>query len=296
MAVSSEITDILSEFGVPAGAVGLAVGLVRGAGALEKDASAPALKYVSDLLRAGGPAGVGKVGATLVPLIFDKIFGSRPLSFRFISRSIIATTCFWIVLLVVKHASLYRSVAALNDQLYLVILPIWYCLDYVSLVKSRYLLKFISDKNSWKSTLIFFLADIIISYVLSFFALLLVEYVDFAVVFKEFTAITAKQFHDLINMFVTLQPISQYFTAKPNSMLLDYVIIPSTLLTSLWTFLFLLSSVIVTLLVPVDHLRRFAVFWFRDVEKQPLTVIAKVAATLIIVGSGVTKALHWFWT
>ena len=41
--MASEISEVLSALGFPAVAVALAVGLVRGAGALEKDASEPAL-------------------------------------------------------------------------------------------------------------------------------------------------------------------------------------------------------------------------------------------------------------
>src|SRR5215470_11287631 len=103
MPIAQEITDILSQLGLPAGAIALAVGLVRGAGALEKDASEAALKYVSGLLTRGGLTSFGKLGATLVPTIFDKIFGSRPLSYKFISRSLLATTLFWLTLLVLKH-------------------------------------------------------------------------------------------------------------------------------------------------------------------------------------------------
>jgi hypothetical protein len=77
MPVPKEITDILSELSLPAGAIGLAMGLVRGAGALEKDASEPALKYISDLLKGGGLTSFGKIGATLVPAIFDRVFGQN---------------------------------------------------------------------------------------------------------------------------------------------------------------------------------------------------------------------------
>jgi hypothetical protein len=96
MPIPNEITDILSQFSVPAGAIALAVGLVRGAKALEKDATEHALKYVSGLLIGGSVADFGKLGATLIPIIFDRIFGSRPLSYKFISRSLLATTVFWL--------------------------------------------------------------------------------------------------------------------------------------------------------------------------------------------------------
>jgi hypothetical protein len=79
MPLPPEIKDILSELGseigLPAGAIALAVGLVRGAKALETDASDRALKYFSSLIMEGNFADFGKAGATLVPFVFDKIFG-----------------------------------------------------------------------------------------------------------------------------------------------------------------------------------------------------------------------------
>ena len=69
MPIPQEINDFLSEVGLPTTAIALAVGLVRGAKALETDASPRALKYLSGLLTAGNAASFGKVGATLVPLV-----------------------------------------------------------------------------------------------------------------------------------------------------------------------------------------------------------------------------------
>jgi hypothetical protein len=67
----------------------------------------------------------------------------------------------------------------------------------------------------------------------------------------------------------------------------------STLPTSIWTLLLFLAGVISTLLIPIDYLRRFTAWWFRDVEKHPLTALSKVAGTLIIVGAVAIKAVRW---
>jgi len=47
-------------------------------------------------------------------------------------------------------------------------------------------------------------------------------------------------------------------------------------------------------LIPIDRLRRFTAWWFRDVEKRPLTALAKVMGTLIIAAVAVIKAVRWF--
>jgi hypothetical protein len=75
----TDVTSLLSDFGAPAGAVTLAFGLVRGARALEKDAKESALKDVATLLMHGSLENFGKLASTLVPTLFDKIFGENPL-------------------------------------------------------------------------------------------------------------------------------------------------------------------------------------------------------------------------
>jgi hypothetical protein len=69
----------------------------------------------------------------------------------------------------------------------------------------------------------------------------------------------------------------------------------STLLTSVWVTLFLISTLIIKLLAPLEYIRRFTVWWFKDIDAHPLRAVAKVAATLIVVGAFVLKAVRWGW-
>src|SRR5215469_11102092 len=157
MPIPQEITDILSQLGLPAGAIALAVGLVRGARALEKDASEPALKYVADLLTRGGLSNLGKLGAALVPALFDRIFGSSPLSYKFISRSLLATTLFWVTLLEIKHPNWAHVWDALITQhMYMLFVPAWYIVDWVSLIKARLLIRLIIKQKRTLSVVLFF--------------------------------------------------------------------------------------------------------------------------------------------
>jgi hypothetical protein len=63
-----------------------------------------------------------------------------------------------------------------------------------------------------------------------------------------------------------------------------------------WTVLVVVSSCVAILLEPIDQIRRFTGWWFRDVEKRPLTAVAKVAGTLIIIGAVAIKGIRWFAT
>ena len=93
--------------------------------------------------------------------------------------------------------------------------------------------------------------------------------------------------------YLKMQPLHDYFLKPSDQIGLAEVLFPSTMLTSVWTFLLFVSCVVVQLLVPIDYLRRFTTFWFKDVEHKPLTAIAKVAATLIVVGAFAIKGVRW---
>jgi hypothetical protein len=69
----------------------------------------------------------------------------------------------------------------------------------------------------------------------------------------------------------------------------------STFLTSVWVILFVISSTIVEFLAQFEYIRRFTLWWFKDIDAHPLRAIAKVAATLIVVGAFVLKAVRWGW-
>src|SRR5262249_8194842 len=101
--------------------------------------------------------------------------------------------------------------------------------------------------------------------------------------------------YNALNNAVTLLPFTEYLYLPADQISISDVVVPSTMLTSVWTLLFFVSSLFAQLLVPIDYLRRFTAFWFRDVEHHPLTAIAKVAATLIIGGAVVIKAVRWIY-
>jgi hypothetical protein len=60
--------------------------------------------------------------------------------------------------------------------------------------------------------------------------------------------------------------------------------------------LFLISSILAGLLAPLEYLRRFTLWWFKDIDAHPLRAIAKVAATLIVVGAFALKIARWGWS
>jgi hypothetical protein len=66
------------------------------------------------------------------------------------------------------------------------------------------------------------------------------------------------------------------------------------MLASAWSVLVFVSAIAAQLLAPIDHVRRLTNFLF-DVEHHPLTAIAWVAGTLIVVGALAIKAVRWIY-
>jgi hypothetical protein len=50
------------------------------------------------------------------------------------------------------------------------------------------------------------------------------------------------------------------------------------------------------LLALIELIRRFTLWWFKDLNAHPLRVIARVAATLIVVGASAVQAARWGWS
>jgi hypothetical protein len=306
MALEDLLSHYVSEAVVPAGAFAVAAGLVRGAKALEKDASEGALRYVSKLLLQRDIGQVGGVAVTLIPLVFDRLFGSRPISMKFISRSAIATLFFWFIFLFFKHYSWSKMWSEL-EVVTIFLIPGWLIVDWLSLVKARLLLRAVlSYQRVIISALSFFLLDFVISYILVLLSLCLFLAIAEAGVslvysggdLSDLLDGLAYALHNMKNTlaaWLQLNPLIWIYNKPSENFSFREAFVPSTMLTTIWTFGLFVSAIIAQLIAPIDYLRRFAGWWFRDVEHHPLTAIAKVAATLIVIGAFAIKAVRWIY-
>jgi hypothetical protein len=198
---------------------------------------------------------------------------------------------FWLLLLALKHPDwgfVWQSLLRGLNTPASIAIPVWLIIDWISLTKARYLLYLMSTKHASLSVIIFFLLDVVASYLILLIVLVTVSGLSY---------ITNPRSPDIlwnaIKLYLQLTPIIDYITRPSNTVSFFGVLSPSTLLTSAWTLLLVLTFFVAKLLVPLEQLRRFTAFWFRDVEKHPLTSIAKVAATLIIAGATVIKVIRW---
>jgi hypothetical protein len=267
MDIPTELSGILSEFGLPVGAGALAYGLVRGANALEEDAKEERLNYISDLLKDRSFTSYGKLSASIVPFVFTKIFGSNPFSFKFISRSVLASMVFWLILLEIKHVPLSKVIDLLNDGKWS-ILPYILLIDWISLVKSKLILGAMSKLIMIGWVISFVIVDTLLTILI-----LLGVFIAYAAVTMYFMP-TNYHFHSLSDgikvMFDDiLLALTGYFTTTDIHALAQ-VAIPSTMLTSAWVLLFLISTILAKLLGQLEYIRRFTLWWFKDIDAHPL--------------------------
>ena len=158
-----DIPDLLFEFGLPLGAGVLAWGLVKGADFIEEGAKEERLKYISDLLKDHSFTSYGMLAASVVPLIFEKVFGSNPISIKFAFRSILASLLFWCILLTIKHTSIITAFSSLPD---LSVVPALLFIDWLCLVKAKFILTAMSKQATMLWSILFVVADLFTTAVL----------------------------------------------------------------------------------------------------------------------------------
>jgi hypothetical protein len=289
MGIPTDLAGILSELGLPVGAGALAWGLVKGADAIEADAKEERLKYISGLLKDQSITSFGKLGPSIVPFVFEKTFGSRALSFNFISRSIVASISFWMILLLAKRADVFSALSqTANDKLALETLPVVLFIDWLSLAKAKFLLKMMSERATVIWMALFVIIDV------SATLLMLVS-----ILYLFLTLIGANDVNSIWTHTGLVRDIVaatyEYYIMPGIETGVIAVTIPSTMLTSAWVLLFLVSVMLLKLLAPLEYIRYFTLWWFKDIDAHPLRAVAKVAATLIVIGAFALKALRWGW-
>ncbi len=276
---------------------GVGKALVEGAKSLEAEARPEAIHAVAAWFRQGRIADLDRVGTVQLPLLFDGIFGTRPLSFRFIRRSILASCVTWLVLMLLKgdgFTEIWTELTQASDWIYYTLFPVWFVVDWLSLIKARLILTLLARGVLLESAFLFLVLDIVLSLALTLAALFLYSQVLTLAWQGSAAASPAKLMWAIWQQwFANFQFIRTYLDAPAGQATFNNVLIPSTLLTSAWALLFLVSSLVVRLLAPLDYVRRFAVWWFRDFDERPLSSVAKVAATLLAIAVGGVKLVRW---
>jgi hypothetical protein len=259
------LNDLASELGLPAGAASVAVAMYAACSAAEKAARPGALEDIARILKDATWSRSVQLSA-IIQRIFGLTFGERQLSWKCLFRSILTSLIVYAIIILVLILDRRRISLPPLDGVWFSICLIFILgmvPDYIALAKTRLLLKILQKYNNLllkEFALVF--ADIAASLGIS------------AAILSVVALILGSNILEMIQLNI---PHSGYsITFMP-------IALVSTLCTSVWTALILLSTTAIKLLAP---LQRFT-GWFFDIDKHPLQAIGIVAGALVIIGSGI---------
>jgi hypothetical protein len=286
----SWMNDLASSLGIPAGAATLAVAMYGACVAAEKAARPDALKDIGDTLkdlsweRSVRPS-------TIIESIFNCTFGERQLSWRCLLISCVATFIF-LIIMILLNTSLFWVVFLMPDplfgnywhiqQIYNVIF-IGFIGDYISLGKTRIIVHYMSRPTGAPNAIIMVVVDIFCSVIIS---AIIASIVNTAELESYRYHIEGSWYYSLrtsvLRTYYAWLNLPPFLFGGGMSEITDFQFcLPSTLLTSIWSVLILLSTTVLRLLTPIH---RFTA-WFFDVEKHPLKAIGIVAGALVMSGT-----------
>jgi len=275
----SWVNDLASGLGIPAGAATLAVAMYAACCAAEKVARPEALQDIARVLQNISWENSVKPSAIILR-IFNWTFGYRHLSVRCIIASLMTTNIFVFTFSFIFFSSLpsFIDPGTLTNfegvsMSILVFLLIAAMPDYVSLAKSRIVFsKFIRPRGI---VYILFagLLDVLISILIAIGNVMLYVLIQGA--------------GALYYSYAVLQGMKGLVGQEPLTYWDCYFF--STLFTSVWTSLILLSTTVIKLLSPIHHFTA----WFFDVDKLPVQAIGIVSGALVMIGAGVWSLVRW---
>lgn len=319
----SWVNDLGSVLGIPAGAVTLAAAMYAGCAAAEKAARPEALRDIARILK--DPSWSRSVRpSAIIGRLFNWTFGDRHLSWRCVRRSVVATLLLSISLGLIYHTIFgieFMPVELVSATSHLI--PIWTTLcttfllfavipDYVALLKTRLLVTAIVGASSIVNVFLLVITDILFSTIISFsFTVCLYLLLDvvrwiggnvteWMWVDLHFVMFGTEQIgalylrmasgvtHGQDVVLGVLRSMTGPFLGERSGLSFAPIFLASTLFTSVWTILILLSTTVLKLLAP---LHRFTA-WFFDVEKHPVQAIGIVAGALVMIGSLIWTVLR----
>jgi hypothetical protein len=292
----SRVNDLASLAGIPAGTTELAVAMYGACAAAEKVARPEALSDIGRLLkdpswsRSEGPSAI-------IRGVFNWTFGEKHLSWKCVLRSVAATILFVVAIGAVylggakvwlhNFVDVRFAVTALLASL----IP-----GYVALGKTRLLLGVPRRVPGFAQVVVVLFVDVAGSCIISFLCMVVI-----ALGYNLYTSVALNDWlsysagnlggisdmvRDGVGMFfhshigpLLHTPVADDVLVSPNV----GVYFCSTLFTSVWSILILVSASALKFLAPID---RFTA-WFFDVEKHPVQAVGIVAGALVMAGGSI---------
>jgi hypothetical protein len=281
----SWLGDLVSGFGLPAGAATIATAMYAASRVAQKAARRGALVEIGRFLNE--PLGSPSAKALeIVRGIFQFTFGEQHISFKCIRRSFFATLTFIITITITLHLenrstffddnSVFGNFATWFTIVIMGIIP-----DYIALYKTRMILDI-----RWLSPLALITLDVALSLLIS------------STIFVIYDLIYMVMFYHIApNMTIILDALvnnlEDLITISPSyGKFLTNILFTSTLLTYVWAGLTFLGFFALKILLPV----RYFMTWFFDLEKRPIEAIGLTAGALVILSAvvlSVVRLLIW---
>lgn len=295
----SWVNDLASVLGIPGGAATLGVAMYLGCSAAEKVARPEALADIGRVLK--DPSWSRSVRpSAIIERVFVWTFGERHLSRKCIRRSGSASILVVISIALVGTARHYVHTGDIDIQIptpkhheafavnYVMGLLGGVFPDYVALGKGRLLIGIANLIDGMSAVVVLIASDIALSCLISLFTsgfVFLCYTTGGEILFHAFSVAPLAATERLVTDTGAL--VWAYVVGRTPLPVFGVVFL-STLFTSIWTTLILLSTATIKLLAP---LQRFT-GWFFDVENHPVQAIATVAGALVMSGGLIWTVLR----
>ena len=285
----SPLVDFASELGFPAIAATTAGFLYWVTSAAEKLARPEALRDIAVVLKSSSWSRSLRP-ASIVEQLFTWTFGPKHLSAKCIMRSAMCTILM-VTALLIFHLFLTGSPSVDGDWPFLLRMAPFasFLADYAALFKTRLLLKIIPGVPSLFLLVFDVLISMLISYISLFMTLPEAVFGYTGNQLRIVGTLSSSLAHiELMNPLYEFQMLEAPPLDNDTILLCFPVFYFSTLFTSVWLVLVVVSSAILKVLAPVHRITA----WFFDVEKHPLQAIGIVAGILIMLGAAMLTIIH----
>jgi hypothetical protein len=279
--------------GIGAGASGgaVAAAIYAGAVAVDKEARTEAKRDIASFLKGFTRGFEVSLLARHISHIFEIVFGERQLTGKCVSRSLIATLIFFFVSFAIVFLKRHDWLNLVIDEsgLRVISMPGWLAAtfvfavsafmfsalpDYLSLWKSRALLRLVSRSRSLIKILLIVVID-----VFSSITVFLTWLVLLSVAFGKYDTshlVPWQMTKDILDTFPAT--IKGYYalidarTTVTGDLLIVPLFLTSTLLTSVWTLGFFISAITVRGAISLRYPLKLLA-WLFDVDEHPVRII-----------------------
>jgi hypothetical protein len=155
--------------------------------------------------------------------------------------------------------------------------------DYISLGKTRIIIRFISRSAGALNAILMVAIDIFFSVMISSIIATVVNTAELQSYYYQNEGSWYYSLHtSILRTYYAWLNLPPFLFGGAMSEITDsQFCLPSTLLTSIWSILILLSTTVLRLLTPIH---RFAA-WYFDLKKHPVKAIGIVSGALVMIGS-----------